>query len=185
MAELDCETEVKIKGRLVTKPELTYIGKKEALQARCRLTFAKKCSGQGDINKKPFWLPVVCFGVLAEQSAKLDEGEMTIVVARINANRWLDKNDNTKVKTSQNFIAFRVGHVEGGLDGAIAWLPGAPRKTKVQGKGEAVTSHDIAASEDADGEGSETPEDAQIASFLNSPPGKEGLHEAQGTLPSA
>lgn len=196
--ELDCETEVKIKGVLVKEPELTYIdvkGRPGEKQAKCSLTFAKKCSGAGEENRKPYWIPVSCFGALAEQTFKLPKGRMTIVVSRINVNRWPDKKGHTDnggnvlIHTSQNFIAFRVGHQERGLDSPIVWLPGAPRKKKIQGKGEAVTSHDIAeeAGEDS-GEPSDSDvaaRDADVADFLKTKSANAETEANQEKMPLA
>lgn len=180
--ELDCETEVKYKGPLVSAPEFGYIGMADKKKAKCRLVFPKKCSGAGEINKKPYWLPVTCFGPLAEQAAKLRMGQIVIVVGRINANRWLAK-DGVTVKTSQNVIAFRVG-VVGSIDGTPEWLPGAPRKAK------AATSNQR---EEPPVEGIDSYEDApdvdedRVTAFLHNSgqtiPGTSSTAEKQPNLP--
>lgn len=124
--EKDVVTVVKIKGALVVPPEMDYTS---TGQARCRLSFPKKCSGEGELNQKPFWLQVVTFGDLAEACARqLHVGLTVVVVGHINANRWYAA-DGITVKTSQNYIAYRVG-IQGEVDKNIDWL--AARLTKVK-----------------------------------------------------
>lgn len=131
MAELDLESEVRIKGPLVSLPEFDHT---DAGQARCRLVFPKKCTGVGEINKKPYWVQVVLFGELAEQASALAIGQMVITVSRINANRWMAQ-DGVTVKTSQNYIGYRVGVVVS-LTEPIRWLPGPTKKEKKQPQAE-------------------------------------------------
>lgn len=125
MRELDTESEVRLKGALVSPPEFDYT---DQGQPRCRLVFPKKCTGKGELNLKPYWLQVVVFGELAVQAAELKVGSIVVTMSHINANRWYGRDG--AVKTSQNYIAFKVGVVKS-LTDSPEWLPGAPRKPRV------------------------------------------------------
>ena len=130
MPELDLKTECKFEGPLVSAPEFDYTDKG---QARCRLTFPKKCSGQGEVNKKPYWVQVCAFGALAEQAARLSVGSNVVSYSRLNVNRWEPEAQPGVVKTSTNYIAYRIGVIRG-IGEDVAWLPGAPRKAKAKEK---------------------------------------------------
>lgn len=124
------KTDVRIEGVLVSPVEFDYT---QEGQPRCRFVFLLPCSGLGEVNSKPYWLPVVCFGALAEQAKGLTVGQEVVTFSRINANRWIDKNDGVTVKTSQNYIAYRVGVVKM-IGEPVEWFPGAPRKAKAKTK---------------------------------------------------
>lgn len=123
--ELDCKSEVRVEGALVSPPEFDYTDKG---RPRCRLVFPKKCSGEGEINAKPYWLQFVAFDDLAIQANMIRVGSIVAVIGVINANRWY-ANDGVTVKTSQNYIARRIGVIKS-LTEPPEWLPGAPAKVR-------------------------------------------------------
>jgi hypothetical protein len=123
--ELDCRSEVRVEGPLVSPPEFDYTDKG---QPRCRLVFPKKCSGKGEINEKPYWLQFIAFDDLAIQANMIRVGSIVAVIGVINANRWYAK-DGVTVKTSQNYIARRIGVIKS-LAEPPEWLPGAPAKVR-------------------------------------------------------
>lgn len=124
--ELDCKSEVRVEGPLVSPPEFDYTDKG---RPRCRLVFPKKCSGGGEINDKPYWLQFVAFDDLAVQANTIQVGSIVAVIGVINANRWY-ANDGVTVKTSQNYIARRIGVIKS-LTEPPEWFPGAPAKVRV------------------------------------------------------
>lgn len=123
--ELDCKSEVRVEGPLVSPPEFGYTDKG---QPRCRLVFPKKCSGVGEINDKPYWLQFIAFDDLAVQASTIRVGSIVAVIGVINANRWY-ASDGVTVKTSQNYIARRIGVVKS-LTEPPEWFPSAPAKVR-------------------------------------------------------
>lgn len=123
--ELDCKSEVRVEGPLVSPPEFDYTDKG---RPRCRLVFPKKCSGVGEINDKPYWLQFVAFDDLAVQANTIRVGGIVAVIGVINANRWY-ANDGVTVKTSQNYIARRIGVIKS-LTEPPEWFPSVPAKVR-------------------------------------------------------
>jgi len=198
--DLDSEFEGTWRGPLVSAPQFDCFkhGKDEcpidfraecpglcqsAGNPRCRLVLPKKRSGKGEVNEKPYWVQIMVFGELAKQVRDVPVGSIMVIPCGFNVNSWM-ANDNQTVKTSANYIARRIGIVEG-LAGEIKWLPGAPKKAKAAKGG----SHGHAESEvEETGE----PSDVEVEKFLHgqvatSEPGKDAAAagpgaEVQGTM---
>jgi single-stranded DNA-binding protein len=111
----DLKSRVEISAALVVAPEFEIRNGRSI----CRLTFPKKCSGQGADNEKAYWVQLVCFDGLADIVAKIPMGVQLVTLSRINANRWRDKDGN--LKTSQNYLCYKVG-VFKSMSEPVEWL---------------------------------------------------------------